>query len=443
MTIVRRWTGLEATLLREALRLSVRDFAGHLGVGMRTVNKWEARLADITLRPHLQEVLDTALARASDGAQARFAAAVQAGELALKQVQDSLEPATAHVRPATAAASHQPEKVEMTLVAAADESAHFLAWAEATNIGELTVEQMYSDIRRIARDYLKVPTPPLFARARAIRDQAFALLAGHQRPGQGRDLYVVAGWALTLLAWISTDLGRPDAADTHARAAWVCAHNAGHSKLRAWVRATQHTTAFWEHRFLDAAHYAQDGLRYTSAGSAGAFLASAHALDLAKAGQFEDARTALVRARCAVEVVEQVGDELAGPFTCSVDRAGGFWSDVYLALVQPAEALTEADRAVAAFEQAPVQRRNPGSERMARIQQVRAHLALSQFDGAAETLTPVLDTAPEHRVRPLLQRLGEVHAQMATCGRDEPLLRALREAITDFRRHAAVVELNS
>lgn len=79
MTIVRRWTGLEANLLREALRLSVRDFAAHLGVGERTVNKWEARLAGITLRPHMQEVLDTALARASDEARARFAAVVHAG----------------------------------------------------------------------------------------------------------------------------------------------------------------------------------------------------------------------------------------------------------------------------------------------------------------------------------------------------------------------------
>jgi DNA-binding transcriptional regulator YiaG len=48
MTTVGRWTGREAKLLREALRLSVRDFAAHLGVGVRTVNKWDARLADIT-----------------------------------------------------------------------------------------------------------------------------------------------------------------------------------------------------------------------------------------------------------------------------------------------------------------------------------------------------------------------------------------------------------
>ncbi|MGH3870339.1 MAG: helix-turn-helix domain-containing protein [Pseudonocardiaceae bacterium] len=78
MTTVDRWTGREAKLLRVALRLSVRDFAAHLGVGVRTVNKWEARQADITPLPYMQEVLDTALARVSDEVKARFAAATRA-----------------------------------------------------------------------------------------------------------------------------------------------------------------------------------------------------------------------------------------------------------------------------------------------------------------------------------------------------------------------------
>ena len=34
MTTVHRWTGREAKLLRESLRLSVRDFAARLGVGV-------------------------------------------------------------------------------------------------------------------------------------------------------------------------------------------------------------------------------------------------------------------------------------------------------------------------------------------------------------------------------------------------------------------------
>lgn len=99
---------------------------------------------------------------------------------------------------------------------------------------------------------------------------------------------------------------------------------------------------------------------------------------------------------------------------------------------------------MAAFERAPTERRNPGSERMARVQQVRAHLALGQFDGATEALIPVLDTAAEHRVRPLLQRLAEVRTQAMRCEQqNEPALYALREAITDFRRQAVVAELTT
>jgi hypothetical protein len=54
----------------------------------------------------------------------------------------------------------------------------------------------------------------------------------------------------------------------------------------------------------------------------------------------------------------------------------------------------------------------------------------------------VLDTAAEHRVRPLLQRLAEVCTQATTCEpQNQPALRWRCEAITDFRRLAIVAEL--
>ncbi len=72
MTAVRAWTGREACALRAAMRLSIRDFAELLGVGVRTVTKWQARGDDVCLRPGMQSVLDTALERASDEVRARF-----------------------------------------------------------------------------------------------------------------------------------------------------------------------------------------------------------------------------------------------------------------------------------------------------------------------------------------------------------------------------------
>lgn len=52
--------------------MSLREFADHLGVSHRTVSKWEQAGAAREPRPHMQAILDTALARADDAAKARF-----------------------------------------------------------------------------------------------------------------------------------------------------------------------------------------------------------------------------------------------------------------------------------------------------------------------------------------------------------------------------------
>ncbi|WP_438312871.1 hypothetical protein ACSHWO_16960 [Streptomyces sp. HUAS TT3] len=72
MATVHHWTGLEAKALRLALRLSVRAFAEHLGVGVRTVSKWEKLQALTDPRPDTQSILDTALVRADTAAHLRF-----------------------------------------------------------------------------------------------------------------------------------------------------------------------------------------------------------------------------------------------------------------------------------------------------------------------------------------------------------------------------------
>lgn len=72
MVTVRRWTGYEAGLLRHALRMSVRTYAAHLGVGVRTVSKWEKSGTATCPWPDTQAILDTALARADPAVQARF-----------------------------------------------------------------------------------------------------------------------------------------------------------------------------------------------------------------------------------------------------------------------------------------------------------------------------------------------------------------------------------
>src|SRR5690606_39491908 len=74
MRTVRHWTGREVRALRAAMRMSIRDFAAHLGVSDRMVSKWEAAGEHISPRPVNQAALDTALRRSSPEVRERFAA---------------------------------------------------------------------------------------------------------------------------------------------------------------------------------------------------------------------------------------------------------------------------------------------------------------------------------------------------------------------------------
>ncbi|HWD80981.1 MAG TPA: hypothetical protein VG497_18940, partial [Kribbella sp.] len=317
---------------------------------------------------------------------------------------------------------------EDDLINAGDESIALLSIAEESNVGELTVEQLQADIERIARSYLRTPTRQLFEKSRAIRDRAFALLAGNQSPRQSRDLYSAAGWAITLLAWMSVDLGRPDIAEGHTRTAWACAEAADHDVLRGWIRATQHTAAFWQDDFTRAAEYAEDGLRY-AAGTSRLFLASAASADFARAGRADKARELLQLAEDLP--VRQETSEPGGIFLCMPERAEGFWADTQLALGDARRTAVHADHSVTQFEAAPYVLRNVGSERMARLQQAKARLLLGELDGALEAVQPVLEAQVEYRVRPLIHRLAEVAALTAPYGRSSKA-RTLRDRIAEF-----------
>ncbi|MFC7024793.1 helix-turn-helix domain-containing protein [Promicromonospora thailandica] len=86
---VHRWTGRETKQLRQALRMTQRLFAEHLGVSDRVVAKWESGGTDYVPRPETQALLDTALARASDEQSGRFHSLTAPGGKRLGRVRDA------------------------------------------------------------------------------------------------------------------------------------------------------------------------------------------------------------------------------------------------------------------------------------------------------------------------------------------------------------------
>ncbi|MFE9328124.1 orotidine 5'-phosphate decarboxylase / HUMPS family protein [Nocardia sp. NPDC052278] len=71
-SVVARWTGREARALREAKRMSVREFAAHLGVNDAAVSNWERRGADARLRYETQQILDMDLTQSGPDVGDRF-----------------------------------------------------------------------------------------------------------------------------------------------------------------------------------------------------------------------------------------------------------------------------------------------------------------------------------------------------------------------------------
>lgn len=69
--VVVTWTGRQAVALQRAMRLTNEAFAEHLGVAVRTVASWHNR-AELVPRAEMQQVLDTALDRASRDVRDRF-----------------------------------------------------------------------------------------------------------------------------------------------------------------------------------------------------------------------------------------------------------------------------------------------------------------------------------------------------------------------------------
>ncbi|SCL19878.1 Helix-turn-helix domain-containing protein [Micromonospora inyonensis] len=70
--VVGRWTGRETRALREALRMTVHDFARHLGVAAATVSGWEHHHTPTPPKMATQAALDEALTLADTDTKARF-----------------------------------------------------------------------------------------------------------------------------------------------------------------------------------------------------------------------------------------------------------------------------------------------------------------------------------------------------------------------------------
>jgi len=301
--------------------------------------------------------------------------------------------------------------LEKELAMAAAESARFAQFAGQSNTGPHTIDQFRDDIDRIVTNYGNRPVYPTFVEVRELRNRAFELLEGRQRPDDTRDLYLVAGLLCTVLGEASHDLGLIPAAKTQLRTAFLCGELAGNNWLRAWVRAQQSGVAFWEERPRISAELAADGWQYVpETGTARIFLASNEARARAKLRDQRATDDALARAEQARQEIQgedEPGGALAFPLASQTRMVA---SARLLLGGQPnyANAETHAGRAVELYEAEPPERRQLGLLGLARLDLAAAQLGRDNLEGAAANIGDVLTVTAQRPSETVTRRLRQV-----------------------------------
>lgn len=370
---VQRWTGAEARALRHAQRMSVRAFAEHLGVAIRTVSKWESRGADITLLPDSQGLLDVALSRSSEDVRSRFADLVaptgpdrtelppSPAQVMMPVVVDG-QVLLAPIRPDSALLSSlrwsAPPSSAASTLAAGEASA---GGAEAASAGSIDVElerrralgafaigAAAAAFPNLRQRFTDVPTAASVGAEEvdAVRDMVALLSRLDQRRGGGHARSVVVEYFTTqvtgllgatfrddgvrramfgsaaelayLSGWMAFDAGEHDAALRDFRLALQLAEEADDAPLAGHVlRAMAHQAVDLGQpsRALALADASVDGDRYDNATPRErALLSVVHARALASAGQDIEAARALTRAEDDLAAAEAGDDEPARVF---------------------------------------------------------------------------------------------------------------------------------
>jgi hypothetical protein len=224
-----------------------------------------------------------------------------------------------------------------------------------------------------------------------------------------------------LLAKASHDLADPHAALSQSRTAWLCAEQADHDGLRAWISGLQSLICYWARRPHDSISYAQRGAVYAERACSTAMvsLPASEGRAWAALGDAERARDAIERAERAWDQVrpDEI-DEMGGIGTFSRSRQLYFAADamVWLPEVSSGESAAAEDfarRAVDAYSDRSGPHWAFGDAAGSHTALAIARIRREEIDGAADALTPVLDLPTGQRINGIVHSVNRVHRALS------------------------------
>jgi hypothetical protein len=309
--------------------------------------------------------------------------------------------------------------------------------AGQTNLSQGSIEQFADAVHELAAAYPQQALPRLLHDVVAIQEALYTLLEGRQQPNQTRQLYFLTGVVGGLLAKASHDLADPHAALAHARTAFLCAENADHPGLRAWIRGIQALVAYWADRPLESIRYAQSGSEYAARGhnTAEVWLAVSEARAWGAVGNAAEARASIERAERARDVVQpDEVDQLGGLCTFGRSRQLYYAADALTWLPGEVESAARyATEAVAAYRDTSSAEWAFGDQAGSHADLAMARIGGGDLEGAVEAVEPVLELPVDQRMNGIITSMTRVHKALGA----SPLsteARDLQERIEMFTR---------
>jgi len=408
MNVVASWTGGRADLLRQALRMTNEAFAAHLGIAARTAAYWRAR-PEVALRPATQQILDVALARASEQARAQFG-------LLLAEHEQGHAPPPASPR-----------------IPVSDDVASMTAWITSTNTSDEAIGHIEQATIALADLHTQVTARRVLADVLQLHGKTQTLLrSGKQRLRQTRELIRIDSDLLAHASVLLGDVGRDQAARTYGKAALLGSQEAETSRAKACYALAK--TARWQHHYAEAADLALRGYEDGPVTPMSIHLAYYEANAAALAGDTSRAKTALARAEM-IAGAPAGADTGISPWSFSPERQAMFALSVALRTGDADGALRAALAADEGW--AAGDPHIPGTWAQVRIGAAIAHLLNDALDGAVEQVTPMLAMPPEFRIATVTGWLADLDHRLSACRyASSPAASCLRHQIRGFTASA-------
>ncbi|OLM10613.1 hypothetical protein Ae505Ps2_0736 [Pseudonocardia sp. Ae505_Ps2] len=280
----------------------------------------------------------------------------------------------------------------------------------ATENTSVDVDALSESVASLSIAYLHQPAEPMLRKATDIRKESLRRLTeGAVRPHELRDLTLAAGRASGVLIYAALDLGHPEIAATHARAAWHLAESANDNELRAWVRGTESLLARFEKNYTLADNLAQDGLKYAGAGTSTIRLLCGAAQCAANLNNSRKAQDLLDQALSLRD--KAASDSVNGLYSFSYAKQLYYGGSSLMWLDDP-QALKRADRdagrAISLWEHEGDEFRSLDDEALAHVYQATARVKVGEIDGAMQVLRPVINLPEERKISWIRRRISEM-----------------------------------